>query len=396
MRVGVDGACWSNRRGYGRFARELFSAMVCASPDTEFVCFVDEAALDHVPARGPNVEIVPVYQSEAPATAAAADGSRSPLDMLRFTKSVWRETLDVFFFPSVYTYFPLPPGLPAVVTIHDAIAERFPSLTLPSRRARLFWNAKVRMAIAQSSIVLTVSEYARRDVAQIHGVPASRLRVAVESAADAYQPTEDQQAIADQAQAVGLPAGEPYFVYVGGFNPHKNVDLVVRAHARFVHERDPSPPPHLVLVGSTTDDVFFGSLQQIRDTVGEMRTGQLVHWPGFVPDEELAVLLSGAKGLFLVSEAEGFGLPAVEAAACGCPVIATTESPLPELLEGGGLFLTPGSEPAIFDSIVVFMTNEGARKEMATTALARARALSWAHAADSTMRALLDARVIGA
>ena len=87
-----------------------------------------------------------IFISFFPILVATAAGLQSvPRDMLRLTRATGREPLDVFFSPSVYTYFPLPPRLPAVVTIHDAIAERFPHLTLPSARARLFWKLKVKL-----------------------------------------------------------------------------------------------------------------------------------------------------------------------------------------------------------------------------------------------------------
>ena len=143
MKIGVDGTCWANGRGYGRFTRELCAAMVARAADDEFCFFVDERARDHFELAAPNVRTNVVSQAVSPTEAAAADGNRSPADMLRMTRAVWRDKPEVFFSPSVYTYFPLPPRLPAVVTVHDAIAERFPELTLPSRKARLFWNAKV-------------------------------------------------------------------------------------------------------------------------------------------------------------------------------------------------------------------------------------------------------------
>ena len=99
----------------------------------------------------------------------ARHGSRGPADVLRFSRAVTGQKLDVFFSPSVYTYFPLPPGLRSVVTIHDAIAERFPELTLPSWRARLFWRAKVSLALFQSRLVLTVSDYAARELTEVLG-----------------------------------------------------------------------------------------------------------------------------------------------------------------------------------------------------------------------------------
>src|SRR5439155_5208802 len=123
MRIGVDAACWLNGRGYGRFTREVLRAMVAAARDDDFIFFTDETA--DIDLRAANVRLVRVRQSVRPVDAAAADSARSPIDMLRLTRAVWKERVDVFFSPSVYTYFPLPPGCPAVVTIHDAIAERF-------------------------------------------------------------------------------------------------------------------------------------------------------------------------------------------------------------------------------------------------------------------------------
>src|SRR5690606_39243732 len=254
------------------------------------------------------------------------------------------------FSPSVYTYFPLPPGQRSVVAIHDTIAERFPELTLPTRRARLFWKAKVRLAAFQATVVVTVSDYSARELGRVMGIPRERIRVVGEAPAPAYRPGQPEEAAA-AAAAFGVPAGAPWFTYVGGFNPHKRVDTIVRAHAQAV-ARTSSPPPHLLLVGTLSDDDFHGNVEELRAAIERAGTAHLVNWTGFVPDDELRHLHSGATALILVSEMEGYGLPAVEAAACGAPVIATVESPLPELLEGGGVFVKAGDEQAIADAMV--------------------------------------------
>src|SRR5207249_2011862 len=114
------------------------------------------------------------------------------------------------------------PRLRAVVTIHDAIAERFPALTLPTRRARLFWRAKVAAALLQARLVLTVSEYAARELVEVLGVPRAILRVAVEAPAAIYRfPAAEEVRAA--AGRLGLSAGDRWFTYVGGFSPHKRV-----------------------------------------------------------------------------------------------------------------------------------------------------------------------------
>ena len=115
-----------------------------------------------------------------------------------------------------------------------------------------------------------------------------------------------------------------------------------------------------------------------------------MHWTGFVADEELRHLHAGALALVLPSACEGFGLPAVEAAACGTPAIATTESPLPELLEGGGLFVRPGDAAALEGALCELALDPARRAALGARALERARALSWEHAGAATLAALRE------
>jgi len=310
--------------------------------------------------------------------------------MLRLTKAVWGERVNVFFSPSVYTFFPLPPGLAAVVVIHDAIAERFPALTLPSRRARLFWRLKVALAIWQTRLVMTVSDFAARDITRILRLEPSTIRVSGEAPASAFRPSETHDDVVRAAERHGVPPDAAWFIYVGGFNPHKHVDSIVRAHATLVRETE-EEPPHLLLVGTTDNDVFHGSLETIRAAVRDAGTENQVHWTGFVPDNELRHLHTGCRALILPSACEGFGLPAVEAAACGAPVIATTESPLPELLAGAGLFIPPGDDDAILGAMRTMLGDEPKRAAVGAVALERAGALTWDKAARAALDALREA-----
>ena len=392
MRIGIDGSCWANGRGYGRFARELLTTLVEMAPNDEFVFFVDPASEAAFHLERPNVRTVSVHQSVAPTDAAGADGYRSPLDMLRFSRAVAAEPLDVFFCPSVYTYFPLPIGQRAVVAIHDAIAERFPELTLPTRRARLFWKAKVGLAVRQATLVLSVSDFAANDVAQRVGVPRDRIRVAVEAPAPAFHPVDDPSEVEVVAKQYGLPPGARWFIYVGGFNPHKNLVHLVRAYAAAISGSE--DPPYLLLVGSLTGDSFHRNTDEVRALIDELRLERVI-WPGFVPDEELRHLYAGALAGVLPSECEGFGLPAVEAAACGTPVIATTESPLPQLLEGGGHFIKPGDLAGLTRAFERVLNEPEERLEMATRARAAAARLSWESCASATLAALNEAATGG-
>ena len=390
MRVGIDATCWANPRGYGRFTRELLRALTPLASQHELVCLLDRRAMDRFDLEAANVHRLLVDQRRSPTLAASSDGARSPIDLLRMTRATWHAKLDVFFWPTVYTCFPLPPGLPALVTIHDAVADRFPDLTLPSMRARQFWRAKVALGRWQARLILTVSDYAAREIVDVFRVPPSRIRVAVEAPSPEYRPSESRQQIDAACARVGLPAAARWFVYVGGFNPHKHVDAIVKAHARVVR-RDPARAPFLLLVGALDGDVFHGSLARIREVIAAEQTQPFICWAGFLEDDELRHLHSGATALVLPSASEGFGLPAVEAAACGTPVIATTASPLPDLLHGGGIFVAPADVDAIAAAMLRLLEDEPYRHELAHTALRRAQALSWTRCARATLDAIEEA-----
>ena len=391
MRIGVDATCWANPRGYGRFTREILAVMAELAPEDHFVCVVDRRAADCFDLRATNVETCVVQLDESPTRAASAEGYRSPADMLRLTRAVARERFDAFFSPTVYTYFPLPLGLPAVVTVHDAIADRFPALTLPNWRARIFWRLKVSLALWQARIVLTVSDYAARDIARVLHVRPGRIRVALEAPAHAYRLGAEPEAVAAAMAACGVPPGHGAFVYVGGFNPHKNVDLLVKAHASVSRTLGPAAP-HLLLVGPRAEDNFYGDHRRIEAVITAEGTASLVHWAGFLPDDTLPLVHAGSLALVLPSVCEGFGLPAVEAAACGTPVIATTESPLPELLAGGGLFVPPGDVPVLTQALMQMATDRPARDRMAAAAGTAAAQLTWARGARAALDALHELR----
>ena len=389
LRIGVDASCWANGRGYGRFVRELLPRLVQQAPEAEFICFLDARALESFDLVGSNVRTVLVPQQVSPTEAASSDSSRSPADMLRFTWAVARNRPDVFFSPSVYSYFPLPLGLPAVVTIMDAIPERFPELTLPSRRARLFWKAKVSLALWQSRLVLTISDYAARELREVHRVPADQIRVALLGPAESYRCTVERQSIRAAALRLGLPADARWFIYVGGFSPHKHVDLLVRAHAS-VAKLAPGPIC-LLLVGTRSGDSFHGDQDAIERAILAGGTETLVRWTGFLPDEELRDLFAGALAVVLPSASEGFGLPPVEAAATGTPVIATTASPLPQLLAGGGIFVPPGEVGPLTDALARMINDEAGRRAMGARAREMASKLSWDACAVAALAAIREA-----
>jgi glycosyltransferase involved in cell wall biosynthesis len=141
----------------------------------------------------------------------------------------------------------------------------------------------------------------------------------------------------------------------------------------------------LVLVGEYEKEVFHSCYTALKHQIAELGIASRVVFTGYLPDEELVVLLNLATVLVLPSLIEGFGLPAVEAAACGCPVIATTASPLPSLLSEGGIFINPANQEELNAALNRILESEDLRQKMRQAGIAAAARLTWDAAARQMM-----------
>ena len=388
IRIGIDATCLGSARGYGRFLRELLPPLCETDDGNEYVFFLDAHTAREVgPLPGRTVEIA---TRSGQAESASATGRRGVIDMLKMGRAVSREDLDVMFFPSVYSYYPVLARLPVVVAFHDTIAERHSDVVFPSRTTRWAWQAKVAVARRQARVLVTVSDWSRRSLADYFGTPADQIHVIPEAPSPVFRESAARTAQPDCLIRGGWQPGRAYFIYVGGFNPHKNLHRLVGAFARAAAEH-PASDVGLLMVGDFAGDNFHADVDALRGEIERLGITSRVLFPGFVPDDELRALYTDALALVIPSLEEGFGLPAVEAAVCGTPCIATTHSPLPELLSGGGLFVAPTDESALADAVSRILDDEQLRVELGANAEAQARTLTWDAAAQATRKILAAA-----
>lgn len=375
MRIGVDATCWSNRRGYGRFTRALLHATVALDRRNEYVFFSDLPE-DEFPLPA-GVEMMRITGGVPTIKAAGAQGRRSLRDMWVLSRDISSRPLDVFFFPSVYSYVPLTSAVPQLVTIHDVIPEKFPELVFPNLRARLFWRAKVSLACLQARFVLTISDYSKRCLEETLRIPAARLRVVPEASDPAFHRTDAVDAAALR-EWLKVPRSAQLAVYVGGFSPHKNLPLLVDIFRELHTEL---PDVYLVFAGDYQGDVFFSCYKDLQEQVRAAGLEHRVIFTGYLADDHLLALLNHTSVLLLPSFCEGFGLPAVEAAACGAPVLATTRSPLPRLLGQGAIALDPEDRTGWREALRRVLQDGALRERMGRAGMAAAGALSWENAA---------------
>lgn len=379
LRIGLDGSCWLNRRGYGRYARGLLSALARREDGERYFLFLDRetAAASDLPARFEKV-VVPTRQ--APAKAASASGRRDIMDLWRMGQSVARWPLDVFFFPSVYTFFPLLRPLRAVVAIHDVIAEHHPKKVFARRRLALFWKAKLAVAVRQARLILTVSDHAREGIIEQFGLPRERVRVILEAPDPIFRPVTSSRDPADLLPSCALPRGAPYLLYVGGLSPHKNLHLLIEAYRRVIAGGE-FDGVRLLLVGDYVGDVFTSAYDGLRGEVTRHGLEDRVLFTGFVPDEALVELYNRAELLVLPSLEEGFGLPALEAAACGLPVVTSAVGPMADLLGPAAWAFPPHDVDALARGLRTLLRDPARRRQMGAEGVRRASGFSWERAA---------------
>jgi glycosyltransferase involved in cell wall biosynthesis len=376
--IGVDATSWINRRGYGRFARNALTRLVALDPETTYVFVIDEQSARSAELP-PGSDSLRVPVSRAPSEAASADSYRPPADLMRLGVAVSRARFDALLFPSVYTYFPSV-GAPSVVGLHDLITADFPELTLPTARARTFWRVKQRLAIRLARRVFTVSESARREISARLGIPAEKLAVVPEAPDPVFWP-RPQADVGRELAVIGLGRGESYLLYAGGISPHKNVETLLEA---FATVRGAGPDaPKLVVAGALDDDGYLSAAGSVRERIAALGIGDDVLLPGFVSDDVLACLYTGAAAVVLPSLAEGFGLPAVEAAACGAPVVLSDIPAHRETLGDEALFFPARDAGMLSERIQQLLGSDMLRRSLAERGHRRVARYSWDTSAEA-------------
>jgi len=291
---------------------------------------------------------------------------------------VRRDKLDAFLFPSVYTYFPVI-GVPTVVGVHDAIIHELPELTVPDARARMFSRAKEALALRLASRVFTVSEASRQALAERLGLRPERVAIVPEAPDPVFTPRSGEE-IAAARTAAGIDSERPFFVFAGGISPHKNVETLLEAFASLGPGRETRPL--LVLVGELDDDPYLSATASVRRRIAELGLDGRVLLPGFVSDEVLAGLYSGAHAVVIPSLAEGFGLPAVEGAACGAALVLSDLPAHRETLDGSALFFPPREPRALARELERLLDDDTLRTRLQAEARAAVARLTWNHAAE--------------
>jgi glycosyltransferase involved in cell wall biosynthesis len=352
------------KAGIGRYAGSLARALVARQPE-RFALFYNRGPDTRPPAGLESVPAQTVRAGYKPWRMAVWLGQLARVGFNRLVPGA-----ELFH----ATEHLLPPlrGVPAVLTVHDMIFKLF-----PEHQKRLnYWylNATMPLYCRRADAILTVSESSKRDIVQHYGLDPAKITVVYEAAAPEFAPAPPT--VVDRIrQRYGLP--DRFLIHVGTIEPRKNLTRLVEA-LQLLRDEGLAVPLVVTSARGWLYHDFFRRLD-------ELAVRDAVHLTGYVPAVDLPALYSAATAAVLASVYEGFGLPVLEAMACGTPVVCSHASCLPEIGGEAAQTFDPYDVRAMAEAIRAVWTAGELRAEMRRQGLAQAARFSWERAAEETL-----------
>ena len=365
MRIGIDiTPLAGNRSGVGHFLHYQLAHMLQQAPRDEFLAF--SSGLHRVDASFLN-GLTAHRHLPLPTRGLYATWTRIPwpaVDRLLGGIAVYHAT----------NYF-LPPARAArrVLTIYDLTFLRHPEWCSPKIVGP--FRRKVPRMAAEADAVLTCSQASKRDIVELLGLRAERVRVAYGAVDAQFAPVPRAEAC--RALEKQFRLNTPFVLFAGTIEPRKNVSGLLRAYARIAAD----VPHQLVLVGG-----MGWQPEPVEKTIQDLRLSGRVSWLGYIPKHaDLALFYSAADAFVFPSFYEGFGLPVLEALACGCPVITSKVSSLPEVAGDAAIYADPADHDDIAEKLLAVLTDQRLRDSLAARAPVQAARFSWEECARETL-----------
>lgn len=373
-------------RGIGRYAKNLLTAMSREAQAPEMALLVQANLPD------------PGWLSGLPRLPAAYAPAWLPIGkrilshhalVRRPLAAPWREGKVVHFLSHLDA--PCRVGPRTVITVHDLIAQKLAGLYGKGKsgaRFRLERWLETRCLYGAAAII-AVSQCTKEDLIAMYGIPDQHITVIHEAADPGLKPEDDPARLQTALVRHGLNDGRPFFLYLGGIDQRKDMGTLLNALGGL---RARGLDFVLALAGKISEDKQYpGLLKEIKDR----GLGDRVRLLGFVPDEDLPALFSTCAAFVFPSLYEGFGLPPLEAMACGAPVVAADASAVPEVVGDAGLLVRPGAAGELAQALEAMLANPELAADLRGQGRRRAALFSWDKAARETMRVYREAALEG-
>lgn len=273
--------------------------------------------------------------------------------------------------------FTIPPGVSGqrIVILHDMAYKSCPYTV--KLKTRLWLELSIKKTCSRADHIITVSEFSKQEIARYLKIPREKITV-VPNAVDhhVYHTNYTGKQIQMVKDKYGIE--KDYFLYIGTIEPRKNLERLILAYAKLQKEK--KYVPQLVLAGAKG-----WRCKNIYEKVQRLNLRNRILFPGYVDQEDSPLLMCGAVAFVFPSLYEGFGMPPLEAMACGTPVIASAVTALPEVVKDAGILVDPRSVKEICTAMKELLENEAYRKELGVLGMRRAQKYTWQKSAEMLM-----------
>ncbi len=368
MRIGIDArAIYPNMDGIGRYGYNLIRTLSQMDPHSEYVIYKNQDYIGTItPQKNFQEKVLSVRRF-------------SLLEQLMLPRILQADELDLFH--SLHLSLPLFYSGMSLLTIHDIMPVLFAwffSHLGPLRYgAHFYFKLIVRASIKKAVKIIVPSIYTKNDLVQHLGVKEDKIVVCHEAVDPHFHLIDKKYGWARLRRKYGLSS--PFLLYVGNFRPYKNVERLLKAYAKWLSSFG-GMDHNLVIVGEDRTRV-----SRIKTLVTNLGLRDKVVFLGFVSDEDLVVLMNCAEAFISPSIYEGFGLPVLEAMACGTPVITSNAASLPEVVGGAGITIDPYDVEGLTRAIQRVLTDEHLKQNMSEKGLQRAQSFSWIETAQKIL-----------
>lgn len=368
MNIGIDAraARWYRGTGIGTYTYQLIWNINQMDKLNRYLLFLpDENISDLNP--GDNIDIKLISEDKK-------DNFWEEIDI----PNILTDTkIDVYHVPQNGIGLPREKNCPFVITLHDVIPYKMPETVGPQYFD--IYTREVPWIINNCDAVITVSNYSKEDIAKTLHFPEDKIYVTHLAAEDIYYPRNKTVCKTIVKERYGID--NDFILYVGGFSPRKNIKGLIQAFGRIKHKL-----PHgykLVILGKKGRSYY-----DYRDLAYNLKLKEDVIFTGYVPVEELPIFYNAASIFCYPSFYEGFGLPPLEAMACGTPTISSNVTSMPEILGDDVIYIDPNSIDEISENVLKLVEDQKLRFEMSFKGLRRSSTYSWKKTAVETIQIL--------
>lgn len=356
MRIGFDARMidWS---GVGTYSKGLLSALAKVDLENEYILFCNKESADIAPST-PNfskqIVNLPVLSFKS---------------QFKWACLLKKANLDIFHSP--HFIWPIFTPCSSVVTIHDLTPLKFQEI-MPSCFNRIVYGYMNHLATGKAERIVTVSSSTGADLTNLLRVPESKIRIIYEAADERFKPVKDGTLLSQVKKKYGIEG--KFLLNVGNPKAHKNWGRLIEAFAKLESDLK------LVLVGTK------GNVpRELSEQVKRLNLSKTVIFPQFIPDEDMPFFYSAAEAFVFPSLYEGFGLPVLEAMACGTPVICSNISSLPEVVGDAAIKVDPMDVDDISRAMRLIIDDSSLRDKLVKKGLARVKEFSWEKTASKTL-----------